>query len=81
MWSHEAQERIPQSSATAACLPNIIGVADFAWRGSIPRPDDAALAAGTRKNQLQDAFKWHVKPARGNRCVQCERHTETAVRM
>ena len=80
LWSHEAQERIPQSSATAACLPNIIGVADFAWRGSIPRPDDAALAASTRKNQLRHEFTLHERPARGNVSMQCERHTETAVR-
>ena len=48
--------------------------------GFSPRPDDAALAANTRKNQLRHAFRWHVKPARGNVCIQCERHTETAVR-
>ena len=39
MWS---QERIPQSSATAAWLPNIIGVADFACPLCYSAPDPTA---------------------------------------
>ena len=58
-----------------------MGKARSSWLGAIPSLDETVHAASTRKNQLQDAFKWHVKPARGNLCVQCERHTETAVRM
>jgi hypothetical protein len=65
----------------AECLSRVMGKARSSWLGSIPSLDETVHAASTRKNQLQDAFKWHVKPARGNLCVQCERHTETAVRM
>ena len=64
----------------AECLSRVMGKERCSWLGSIPSLDETVHAASTRKNQLQDAFKWHVKPARGNLCVQCERHTEIAVR-